>query len=353
MRLRSLLGRIGGVTEFISGIFAQLRHQFALDFNATSSMTKTFAPSSSADSAPCVGRVVASHGRHLMVESEDGKITLCHARGKRNEAVVGDWVNWTPSTDEGVIESIAPRTSLLYRQDELRSKLFAANIDLAVIFLAVEPEYSDMQLARSLIATQAAGIKAMIVLNKCDLEGHAQAMTRLKPYVDMGIETLFLSLRDEAAYASGFARLSEHLRSCRSLILGPSGAGKSTLINRLLPHIEARTQEISQALKSGKHTTTTATWYWLDAQRQGAIIDSPGFQEFGLHHLEAEDLAGYMPDLARHLGSCRFYNCQHLHEPGCGVRAHVGSGQADQIDAKRYAIYESLHQELQSAKQRW
>lgn len=300
-----------------------------------------------------VGRVIASHGRHLMVESDDGQITLCHARGKRNESVVGDLVKWTPSTDEGVIESIQTRTSLLYRQDEMRSKLFAANIDLAVVFLAVEPEFSDMQLARSLIAAQAAGIEAMIVLNKCDLNDRELAIARLQPYVKMGVKTLFLSLHEDAHDSTTWAQLHERLSSRRSLILGPSGAGKSTLINRLLPHIDARTQEISHALKSGKHTTTTATWYWLDSNHQGAIIDSPGFQEFGLHHLNAEDLANYMPDLAQHLGSCRFYNCQHLHEPGCGVREHVGSVATDGIDAKRYAIYETLHAELQSAKQRW
>ena len=105
----------------------------------------------------------------------------------------------------------------------------------------------------------------------------------------------------------------------KTLVLGPSGAGKSSLTNLLIPHAQVLTAEISQALNSGKHTTTSTTLYWIDADRSTALIDSPGFQEFGLHHIEPMHLAAYMPDIKAHAQNCKFYNCTHLHEPGCGV----------------------------------
>ena len=138
-----------------------------------------------------------------------------------------------------------------------------------------------------------------------------------------------------------------------------SGVGKSTLVNRLVPEARAQTGEISRALNSGKHTTTSTTWYWVDAQRRTALIDSPGFQEFGLNHIEPMQLAHLMPDLNATLGQCRFYNCTHLHEPGCGVVEHVQTGEPDQpgddplaISENRYRLYRELFAEL-SDKRRY
>jgi ribosome biogenesis GTPase len=125
--------------------------------------------------------------------------------------------------------------------------------------------------------------------------------------------------------------------------MGPSGMGKSTLINRFVPEAAAQVGEISRALRAGRHTTTTTTWYWLDARRRGAVIDSPGFQEFGLRQVTPSELAGLMPDLAAHLGHCRFANCSHRHEPGCGVRAAAARGA---IGDNRMRLYEALHEEL-------
>jgi ribosome biogenesis GTPase len=136
--------------------------------------------------------------------------------------------------------------------------------------------------------------------------------------------------------------LLKHLHGKTTLVLGPSGAGKSTLINLLVPGAQALTGEISQALNSGKHTTTSTTWYWIDRAAGTAIIDSPGFQEFGLHHIEPAQLAGLMPDLRAHLGNCKFYNCTHLHEPGCDVIAAVGKD----VSPHRYRIYGDLYAEL-------
>jgi ribosome biogenesis GTPase len=298
------------------------------------------------------GIVVASHGRHCLVESSDGARRLCHARGKRNEAVVGDRVQWRTTGDEGVIAAVEPRRNLFYRQDEVRTKSFAANLDQVLVLIAAEPEFSEMQLARALIAAEAERIAPLIALNKSDLvEPFERAWKRLLPYQHMGYGVLPLSLR--LSKDTDHAHLMEHLRGKTTLVLGPSGAGKSTLINLLVPQAQALTGEISQALNSGKHTTTATTWYWVDAGRTTAIIDSPGFQEFGLHHIDRMQLAGLMPDLKPHVANCKFYNCTHLHEPGCGVLAAVADepgAPKDKVEPSRHRIYRTLFEELSQTR---
>ncbi len=285
------------------------------------------------------GLVVASHGRHCVVETPDGERRICHPRGKKSQVVVGDRVQWLASSDEGTIEKVESRHNLFYRQDEIRTKSFAANLDQVLILLAAEPEFSEMQLTRALIAAEAEHITPLIVLNKRDLtELHARAFARLSPYVAMGYTVL------QGAFKSGdLGDLPERLKHKTTLVLGPSGTGKSTLINALVPHANVATAEISQALNSGKHTTTSTTWHWVDAERTTGLIDSPGFQEFGVHHIDAMQLAAYMPDFKPHVANCKFYNCTHLHEPSCGVQDAVKSGT---ISPSRYKLYGMLFAEL-------
>lgn len=303
-----------------------------------------------ADAVPLhAGLVVAAHGRHVLVEAPDGQRLLCHPRGKKSELVVGDRVQWAASGDGGVIEALQPRRNLLHRQDEWRSKSFAANLDQLLVLVAVEPVFGESQLTRALIAAAAAGIPAFIGLNKTDLPGAEAARARLAPYRAMGCEVLELALKADPATAC--ERLRPRLAGHTTLVLGASGMGKSTLINLLLPHAAAQVGEISQALGSGRHTTTSTSWYWLDApeaQPRGALIDSPGFQEFGLRQVKPSALAGLMPDFAAAMGHCRFANCTHLHEPGCGVRAAVARGE---ISPSRQRIYAELHEEL--SRTRW
>lgn len=294
------------------------------------------------------GLVVASHGRHVLVETPSGERLICHPRGKKNQCVVGDRVRWQPTGDEGAIEKVQERRNLFYRQDEIRTKSFAANLDQVLLLIAAEPEFSESQLARALIAAEAQHITPLIALNKSDLvEPFERAWRRLLPYQHMGYGVLPLSLR-----LSGDVdreHLLKHLHGRTTLVLGPSGAGKSTLINLLVPNAQAVTGEISQALSSGKHTTTSTTWYWVDKPAGTALIDSPGFQEFGLHHIDPMQLAALMPDLKPHVANCKFYNCTHLHEPGCGVIAAV-NGDAAGISPSRYRIYGDLFAELSAPR---
>ena len=296
------------------------------------------------------GLIVASHGRHCLVETPDGERLICHPRGKKNQAVVGDRVRWQASQDEGTIEQIEPRRNLFYRQDEIRTKSFAANLDHVLILIAADPEFSEHQLARALIAAEAEHITPIIALNKSDLVApFERAWTKLAPYRRMQHGVLPLSLT-----ASGDVdRLSllKLLAGKTTLVLGPSGAGKSTLINLLVPGALAQTGEISRALNSGKHTTTSTTWYWVDRTAGTALIDSPGFQEFGLHHIVPMQLASLMPDIAEHATGCKFYNCTHLHEPGCSVIPQVESAERPgSISATRYKIYSELFAELSASK---
>ena len=292
-------------------------------------------------STPTEGLVVASHGRHCVVETPDGQRRICHPRGKKSQAVVGDRVLWQAAPagqgHEGTIEKVLERRNLFYRQDEIRTKSFAANLDQVLI----------------LIAAEAAHIQPLIALNKTDLvEPFARAWERLLPYRRMadtsgqhhyGVLALSLTASGEVDRDL----LMQHLRGKTTLVLGPSGSGKSTLINLLVPGATVLTGEISQALNSGKHTTTSTALYWVDAERTTALIDSPGFQEFGLQHIAPTQLAGCMPDIAAHATACKFYNCTHLHEPGCGVLQALEQGQSTHgLSAHRHKIYRDLFAEL-------
>jgi ribosome biogenesis GTPase / thiamine phosphate phosphatase len=311
------------------------------------------------------GLVVATHGRHCVVELDDGTRIICHPRGKKSQSVVGDWVRWQEAADEGTIESVFERKNLFYRRDEVRTKSFAANLDQVLILLAAEPEFSETQLSRALIAAEAEHIKPLIVLNKSDLgQAFDQAWQRLAAYRHMHYSVLPLELKSPIETNESLKVLFSAMQEKTTLILGPSGAGKSTLVNALVPNARVLTGEISQALNSGKHTTTSTALYWVgdrpDSVAVGhkgtAIIDSPGFQEFGLQHIPQNQLATCMPDLKQHVQDCKFYNCTHLHEPGCGVLSALQKDEsidllATQVSVRRHRIYAQLFEEL--GQQRW
>jgi ribosome biogenesis GTPase len=284
------------------------------------------------------GTVIAAHGRHYLVVPHDGGAMLqCFPRGKKSEVAVGDRVTYQQSSaDQGVIVEIGERRNLLYRSDQFKEKLFAANLDQLLVVLATQPHFSEDLLGRALIAAEAHGLEPLIVLNKIDVEAAlGLARDRLAMYRALGYTVVELSAK--MSPGDVHAQLDARLANRATLLLGQSGMGKSTLVNILVPDADAATREISTALNSGRHTTTFTRLYPLPGG--GSLIDSPGFQEFGLHHLSEGQLERAFVDFRPYLGHCRFYNCHHLHEPGCTVLEAV---QAGKIAPERHALYAQL-----------
>jgi ribosome biogenesis GTPase len=282
------------------------------------------------------GLVVAAFGRSFAVELANGDIVACSTRGKRGSLACGDRVAVVLSSpDQGVIEATDPRSSLLYRSNADRQKLLAANVTQVVIVVAPWPVFSEVLLNRCLVASEHAGAKTLIVLNKSDLPESADALHRLAPYPALGYEVLPLSAKHDVAPL--VPRLAGH----SSVLVGESGMGKSTLVNRLVPQARAATSEVSRFLEAGRHTTSYSRLYHLDADTH--VIDAPGIQTFGLQHLDRHALAHAFVEFRPLLGQCRFSDCRHLKEPDCAVAGAVG---APGISERRLKVYRRLLEEV-------
>ncbi|MDB5798988.1 MAG: rsgA [Paucimonas sp.] len=285
------------------------------------------------------GIIIAAHGRHYVAQVGDMRLQ-CVTRGKKSHVAVGDVVDLKQtSPDQAVIERVAERRTLLFRSDQYKSKFLAANVDQILIMVATEPGFSEDLISRSLVAATAAGIQARILLNKVDLQpGLQKSRERLARYAALGYPVHELTVQADPQGA--LALLQPLLARQTTILIGQSGMGKSSLVNLLVPDADIAVREISAALDTGKHTTTFTRLYQL--ADDAAIIDSPGFQEFGLHHLSEGMLERAFPEFAPALGQCRFTNCHHVSEPDCAVLAGLRDGS---ISAARHALYLQLRHE--------
>lgn len=295
----------------------------------------------SAPAPPLHGLIVGSFGRQYLVELAGSEILSCVPRGKRSTLACGDRVKIVrTAAGQGVVEAVDPRSTLLYRSDQFRQKLIAANVTQIVVVLAVAPSFYEELLNRCLVAAEHQQLSCVIVLNKSDLaNGDSTAFDRVRLYADLGYRVIPLSAKHDVS------PLRSALRGHASVLVGQSGMGKSTIINALIPGANAATSEMSAALDSGRHTTTHARLYHLDPESD--LIDSPGMQEFGLHHLTEQDVAYAVPEFRPLIGTCRFHNCRHLVEPGCAIAQALEEGK---IDLRRVDTYRRLVREIDSGK---
>ena len=217
-------------------------------------------------------------------------------------------------------------------------------MDLVAVVFAPRPTYNPWFVWRAVVAAKTAGIDVMAIRNKADLADGKDAADRFAEELSQrdGCPTIMLSAHDTEATV---ARLAPLFSGKTVLLIGQSGMGKSTILNALIPDAQAKTREFSEALDLGKQTTTATRLYRTEiGGTDSAVIDSPGFQEFGLAHVTRNDILRAMPDILDHAQGCRFYNCTHLHEPGCSVRAAVDAGA---ISLERYDFFTAVTKDAQ------
>jgi ribosome biogenesis GTPase len=289
------------------------------------------------------GLITAAHRRHYAVRLDDGRTISCIARGRGQSIACGDRVEVVSSgEDEGVIESVEPRTTLFFRSDAHREKLLAANVTQVLGIVAPDPPYDDELVHRWIVAAESNGCRFVLIANKQDLPSFAALESRLSQFDALGYTVVPICARRDVA------ALEPVLAGERSVLIGQSGMGKSTLINTLIPDANARVGEVSSALHTGRHTTTETTLYPLGASSW--IVDSPGMKEFGLGHIAAEDLERAFVELRPLLGSCRFRDCRHETEPGCAVREAVVRGE---VKPWRVALLQQLLAETARRARTW
>ncbi len=292
------------------------------------------------------GRVIADFGREFLVEFADRRQVACTRKGKRQDATCGDFVEVRlTGSAQGSIERVGTRRNLLFRSDQWREKMLAANVDQVVILLAPKPMFSEAFLNLSLVACEAARLPVVIALNKADLPEHAAARKALEPYVKIGYTLITMSAKFDVS------PLLPHLENKLTLLVGQSGMGKSKTVNALVLSDVARVGDLTASREAGAHTTTFSRFYRLD--RDTAIIDTPGFQSFGLFHLTEDQIGEAMREFRPFFGQCKFNDCSHLNEPGCAI---IAASKRGEISSSRLSFYQVLieqHRDLHEQHPEW
>lgn len=285
------------------------------------------------------GRIVAAHGRRVVVEDADGTQHPCRLFGRRLDVVCGDRVRWVEEDVEGadgLVVEVLPRRSELSRISLAgEGERVVANLDQLVAVLAPVPSPDFALCDRYLAAAEWAGLAAAVVLNKDDLPAAGEPALRreLDTYRRLGYPVALTSRRRD----DGAESLRQLLQERTSVLVGQSGVGKSSLINLLVPGVEAAVQEISRATEEGRHTTTAAALYHLPGG--GELMDSPGVRDFSPPLPAPRDVASGFRELAGLAVECRYPDCRHTGEPGCVVEARVAAGE---VSPRRLASYRQL-----------
>lgn len=297
-----------------------------------------------------IHRIVASYGHQFLglpldERTDDSPVNYIQlvTRGKKQGYAVGDLVKVTLTSDnQGAIESLHKRENHFYRSEFNKQKNLAANIDQVAIVCATEPAFSEELLGRALICAEVAEIDVLIILNKIDvLDKLDAARETLSLYPKLGYPLIEVAAKNAESLQ---AELIPHFAGKTTLLMGQSGMGKSSLINALIPDVQLKTREISSVLNSGKHTTTFTRLF--DCMFNGEatqIIDSPGFEQFGMAQFSLSQIQHAMPEFVPHLGECRFNNCKHMLEPQCAIHAAIEAGE---ITENRYNFYLRLVEQL-------
>lgn len=286
------------------------------------------------------GLVVATHRRHYLVDLDAGDTLKCVLKGRSTTLACGDRVEVIRESSGGVIIAVAPRESLLYRSDAFKERLIAANVSQVLGVIAPDVPVDEHLLNRWIVAAETERCRFVLVVNKSDLRASDAFAARFAPYSALGYAVVRVSaLRD-------VTNLRPWIRAEHTVLIGQSGMGKSALINALLPGAKARIGDVSDALQSGRHTTTSTALYRLP-DAEGWIVDSPGMKVFGLAHCAPDTIANAFVDLRAIIPQCRFRDCRHDREPDCAVQAAVAEGR---VAAQRVALLQTLLREAEAAR---